>query len=114
MLNDPTEQQNVAFDNTDQLNTMKALFDELAESIVPADEPFGVSPNVYINDGYLADGWCKEEDLYFDPCTSGPCSGAGKQKSVVLAERAKRRYNQNLTIRFPSPINASYKFPLLT
>ena len=70
---------------------MKALFDELAESMVPADEPFGVPPNVYINDGYLADGWCKEEDLYFDPCTSGPCSGAGKQKSVVLAERAKRR-----------------------
>ena len=88
MLNDPTETQNVAFNNPGQLTTMKELFDELAKSMVIADEPLGVPPNVYINDGYLADGWCKEEDLYFDPCTSGPCSGAGKQKSVVLTERA--------------------------
>ena len=89
LLNDPTETQNVAFNNPGQLTTMKELFDELAKSMVIADEPLGVPPNVYINDGYLADGWCKEEDLYFDPCTSGPCSGAGKQKSLVLADQAK-------------------------
>ena len=81
LSNDPTETQNVAFENSDQLNTMKALFDELAESMVTADEPLGVAQDVYINDGYLADGWC--EDLYFDPCTSGPCSGRGNMTNVV-------------------------------
>ena len=79
---DPTEQHNVAFENPTQLNTMKALFDELAESMVPADEPAGVPPGVFIDGypsvGYAKDNWCK--DLYFDPCTSGPCVGKKSKK----------------------------------
>ena len=72
---DPTEQHNVAFENPTQLNTMKALFDELAESMVPADEKVPALPKVYVHNGSPLENWCKEEDLYFDPCTSGPCIG---------------------------------------
>ena len=74
---DPTETTNVFLKKPTQLNKMKALFDELAESMVPADEPADVPPSVYIDGypsvGYAADNWCTDEDLYYDPCTSGPC-----------------------------------------
>ena len=74
---DPTETTNVFLEEPAQLKKMKKLFDELAGTMVPADEPAYVPPEVYIDGypdvGYAADNWCTDEDLYYDPCTSGPC-----------------------------------------
>ena len=118
LKSDPYEKFNVAVDHPEQLKKMSDLFDDLAQSMVPADEPTcgdcfmppvkfldGVTfkdvngtkvPN--FADAILKEGWCgypdvdigveytiteghggkkktiKQWPLYYDPCTSGPCS----------------------------------------
>ena len=117
LKNDPTEKYNVAMDHPEQLKKMKDMFDELAQSMVPADEPTctpscfmppmksldgvdfkdvnGIKTPIF-DDAILKEGWCgnmdmdigveytitigktvkkvKQWPLYYDPCTSGPCS----------------------------------------
>ena len=115
LKNDPTEKYNVAINHPEQLKRMDDMFDELAQSMVPADEPTcslfcfmppmkaldGVTFNLttkapIFDDAILKEGWCgnmdmgigveytitigktvkkvKQWPLYYDPCTSGPCS----------------------------------------
>jgi len=108
LKSDPTEKFNVAVDHPDQLKKMSDLFDDLAQSMVPADEPTCADgacfmpPRKFLDgvgaDAILKEGWCgypdvdigerytiteghggekktiKQWPLYYDPCTSGPCS----------------------------------------
>ena len=90
LKNDPTEKNNIAFEKKRKLRKMKGMFDELAESMVPADEPFCVNclgggwlpPTEYFVNNYIVHGWCgngqvngvNQTELYNDPCTSGPCT----------------------------------------
>jgi len=108
LKSDPTEKFNVAVDHPEQLKKMSDLFDDLAQSMVPADEPTCADGTCYMPPGrffdgvgadrILKEGWCgypdvdigvsytiteghdgekktiKQWPLYYDPCTSGPCS----------------------------------------
>ena len=69
----------------DQLKTMQDMFDDLASSMVEADEPTA-TPTIFpptdfleldVNEkAYLTSCWCGndgQQPLYYDPCTSGPC-----------------------------------------
>ena len=85
LKNDPTENDNVAFKYPEQLTAMQSMFDDLASSMVEADEPTA-TPTIFpptdflefdVNGkAYLKSGWCGndgQQPLYYDPCTSGPC-----------------------------------------
>ena len=118
LKNDPYEKYNVAFEHLEQIKIMSDMFDDLKQSMVPADEPTclpggctmpplqaldGVTYKdvdgkqvPVIDDAFLKEGWCGNPDvdigvkytimegrevktvlqwpLYYDPCTSGPCS----------------------------------------
>ena len=92
LKNDPTEKDNIAFEkeHEQQLQKMKDMFDDLAASMVPADEPFcgnclasgWLPPADYFVNNYITHGWCgnglvngvNQTELYNDPCTSGPCT----------------------------------------
>ena len=69
---DPTEENNIAYEFPDRLQNMKALFDKLAATAVPADEP-PLATSLGWGKQYNS-GWCNESQLYYDPCTSGPCA----------------------------------------
>jgi len=119
LQNDPTEKYNVAKNHPAEVENMQKLFDDLAQSMVPADEPTCfpscfMPPIAYLDgmtmkdingtmvpsfdEAILKDGWCGNTDmewytieatnttvkqwpLYYDPCTSGPCS----KKPIVEA-----------------------------
>ena len=85
LKNDPTEKNNIAFGFPTKLQEMKIMFDELAASMVPADEPYcpeclgdgWLPPATNFQNNYITHGWCggiNQTALYYDPCTSGPCT----------------------------------------
>ena len=69
---DPTEENNIAYEFPDRLQYMKDLFDKLAATAVPADEP-PLATSLGRGKQYTS-GWCNESQLYYDPCNSGPCA----------------------------------------